>query len=63
MERRCLCGNPVRHAFDDLACLDCGAACCPACAIHLESAVYCRRCAGALLDAGTVRAGGPFGLH
>ena len=63
MERRCQCGNDVRHGFHDLGCLDCGAACCPACAIHLESAVYCRGCAGDLLGTSAIRSGGPFGLR
>ena len=63
MESGCHCGNEVVQAFYDLGCLDCGASCCPACAIQLESAVYCRRCAGALLGAGAIRSGGPFGLR
>ncbi|MGH7354283.1 MAG: hypothetical protein ACRELS_06840 [Candidatus Rokuibacteriota bacterium] len=44
-------------------CLECGAACCPACAIQLESTAYCGACARSLLDATTVRAGGPLDLH
>ena len=44
-------------------CLECGAACCPACVIPLESAAYCGACARSLLDATTVRAGGPLDLH
>jgi hypothetical protein len=44
-------------------CLECGAACCPACAIHLESAAYCGACARSLLDVTAVRAGGPLDLH
>jgi hypothetical protein len=60
LDGRCHCGGEMRHAFDDLGCLDWGATCCPACAIHLESAVYCRRCAGALLGVEPIRSGGPF---
>jgi hypothetical protein len=62
MNGRCSCEAEGGPRFLDLGCLDCGAACCPACAIHLESAVYCRRCAGVLLEAGPVRAGGPYRL-
>lgn len=51
MEARCRCGNLIRHSFDHLGCVQCGAACCPACAQPLESATYCRRCAEALLEA------------
>jgi hypothetical protein len=63
MASRCQCGSEKLQAVPDLGCLDCGAACCPACAIHLESAVYCRGCAGTLLGAGPIRAGGPYGLQ
>jgi hypothetical protein len=38
-------------------------ACCPECAISLESATYCRTCAAPLLEAPTVRAGAAFELH
>lgn len=58
----CGCGRAVRQAFHALGCLECGAPCCVACAISLESAVYCRACAEALLDAALVQAGGPFDL-
>jgi hypothetical protein len=53
----------MRNAFHSFGCLECGAACCPACAISLESAVFCRTCAGALLEVSTVRPGRPFDLH
>jgi hypothetical protein len=63
MDGHCGCGSTVVNAFHRFGCLECGAACCPACAIHLESATYCRPCAGALLEATAVRAGSPFDLH
>jgi hypothetical protein len=44
-------------------CLDCGTTCCQACAIHLESAIYCHACAGSLLEATQVQAAAPFELH
>ena len=61
MPSHCQCGSDAgeRHV---LGCVDCGAACCPACAIHLESVTYCARCASALLETTTVRAGGPLQL-
>jgi len=59
---RCGCGTETNHAFQRLGCIDCGAACCPECAVSLESVTYCRRCAGSLLGA-TVQASGPFDLH
>ena len=45
-----------------LACLTCNAACCPICAITLESIAYCRRCAAMLLDTTAVQASGAFEL-
>jgi len=43
----CFCGvEPADHQF---GCLECGGACCSVCAITLESAAYCRRCAATLL--------------
>ena len=59
----CGCTNDLDQAPYDLGCIDCGAACCPSCAVHLESATYCRSCARALLGAGTVLAAGSFDLH
>lgn len=46
-----------------LGCLGCGASCCAACAIHLESVTYCASCARSLLEVTTVRAGEPFALY
>jgi hypothetical protein len=60
---RCGCGREIRYAFHALACLECGAACCPACSVGLESVTYCRRCAGSLLDAPTVTSEEPFDLR
>jgi hypothetical protein len=63
MSGSCQCGHPVTHAFHRLACIECGLACCPACAVHLESVTYCQGCAGLLLGTTAVRAGGPFELR
>lgn len=63
MGNRCACGTEVSPGSPALACLDCGAPCCPGCAVPLESVTYCRRCAGGLLDTSTVRAAGAFELH
>jgi len=35
---------------DELGCIECGRACCRACGILLESAVYCSVCARALME-------------
>jgi len=50
MDARCRCGNVIRYSFEHLGCIECGAACCPACAFPLESATYCLRCAEAILE-------------
>ncbi len=50
MGARCRCGSEVRFAFDHLGCIECGAACCPACSYQLESANYCSSCAETLLE-------------
>jgi hypothetical protein len=63
MDAQCGCGTDERTFPHSLGCLDCGSACCPECAISLESVTYCRTCAAALLDTATVRAGGTFELH
>ncbi|HXJ80922.1 MAG TPA: hypothetical protein VMS64_19870 [Candidatus Methylomirabilis sp.] len=60
MTSRCRCGSPIEHSYDHLGCIQCGAACCPACSYELESANYCANCAEALLDlpwAGVVNPG------
>jgi hypothetical protein len=49
MERRCSCGHPLERLTDPLGCIECGRACCPACAVPLESVAYCARCASELL--------------
>ena len=59
----CECGTDLQYAFHQLGCLECGAPCCPACAVHLESVSYCRGCAGSLLGVSTVQAAGPFDLR
>ena len=63
MPGQCGCGAEIRNAFHSFACLECGASCCPSCAISLESTTYCPACAGALLESTTVRPGRPFDLH
>lgn len=62
MGSRCGCGTEVNHASQYLGCIECGAACCPACAVPLESVTYCRGCAGSLLGV-AVRTNGDFELH
>jgi hypothetical protein len=58
---------PCRCAGDAAAarfgCLECGASCCAACAIALESVAYCRGCAVALLGVNGVPKSGSFELH
>jgi len=49
MGARCHCGTEVQSTYDHLGCIECGAACCPACSCEIESANYCSNCA-ALLD-------------
>jgi len=63
MEPRCGCGREVHYNFHHLACIDCGAACCPSCSVGLESVTYCRRCAGSLLEASRVSVEEPFELQ
>jgi len=50
MQARCVCGNPIDHPFDELGCIQCGQACCPACGVSLESVTYCAGCARAFLE-------------
>ena len=50
MDEHCRCGREVRFAFQQLGCIECGAACCPSCSYQLESTHYCRRCAESLLE-------------
>jgi hypothetical protein len=63
MQAQCSCDTDARTFPHSLGCLDCGSACCPECAISLESATYCRTCAAALLETTSVRAGATFDLH
>jgi hypothetical protein len=63
MQAQCGCGTDEQTFAHSLGCLDCGSACCPECAISLESVTYCQTCAAALLDADTVRASATFELH
>ncbi|HKZ04346.1 MAG TPA: hypothetical protein VJU81_02655 [Methylomirabilota bacterium] len=50
MSARCCCGSDVQHHFEHLGCIQCGAACCPACSYELESAYYCGACAEQILE-------------
>jgi hypothetical protein len=62
MDTRCGCGEGAGPY--DLGCLECGAGCCPACAVSLESTTYCLRCAMTLLGAVPAAAPeGSFELH
>lgn len=54
----CGCGTDIAFQFHQLACIDCGAGCCPTCAVHLESVT-----ARILLEDAPVRPGGWFDLH
>ncbi len=48
----CVCGARIPYLFDALDCPTCGRACCPDCAVLMESAWYCARCAESLLEVG-----------
>lgn len=50
MAGRCRCGTEVEFAFNHLGCIECGAACCPACSYQLESTDYCSTCAETRLE-------------
>ena len=52
MGSRCGCGTEIHFAFNHLGCIECGAACCPACSYQLESTTYCSSCAGMAAVAG-----------
>jgi hypothetical protein len=58
---RCHCAGAVAAAV--FGCLECGAPCCSACAITLESVAYCLGCATALLDATVILQSGSFELY
>ena len=63
MSGRCGCGHEVPSERGLFGCFDCGTTCCRACTIHLESATYCRACAGSLLETSAVHATEPFELQ
>ena len=46
----CGCGRSGRSPLQELHCFTCGAPCCQSCAVALESATYCGRCAESILD-------------
>jgi hypothetical protein len=50
MKGTCSCGSPFLRLFDDLGCVGCGHPCCWACAVVIESAAYCVRCAEGLVE-------------
>ncbi len=56
MGSSCHCGSRTGHVAD-IGCLECGTACCPSCAVQLESASYCQACASALLGVPAVSPG------
>jgi hypothetical protein len=57
----CRCAGDTPAA--PFGCLECGAPCCPACAVSLESVAYCRPCATALLGGPTILKSGSFELY
>jgi hypothetical protein len=59
MEVRCGCGNTIEYSYDELGCVECGQACCPACGVFLESVVYCAHCAGVRVPAPSGQGGRP----
>ena len=63
MNGGCGCGHDVASDLALFGCFECGTTCCRACTIHLESATYCRACAGLLLEAPAVHAADAFELH
>jgi hypothetical protein len=60
---RCRCGVTVADGAQRFGCLECGAPCCAACAITLESVAYCRFCASTLLGTTASPAGDAFELY
>jgi len=50
MPVQCRCGAEIRQPFDQLGCIECGAACCTTCSFTLESVHYCSMCAETLLE-------------
>jgi hypothetical protein len=59
MEARCGCGSTIEYSYDQLGCVECGQACCPACGVFLESVTLCARCGGARLEAPSGPSGRP----
>jgi uncharacterized protein (UPF0212 family) len=53
----CACGGRMPYLFDDLGCIECGRTCCPDCAVLMESAWYCARCADSLLQPHSLEVG------
>ncbi len=56
-EGQCPCGSAVRYRAYRLACIVCGAGCCPACTFVFESAAYCSACTESILEIPLMRAG------
>ncbi len=63
MDGKCSCGTKVEYESQQLGCIECGVPCCPACAVSLESASYCRGCARSLLGVTVITAGGSWDLQ
>ncbi len=62
IDERCGCGLAPPPSAQSLGCLDCGLACCAACAVTLESVDYCRGCATQLLGTASLAVGGTLEL-
>jgi hypothetical protein len=50
----CECGPLHTESRQALGCRECGASCCPSCAVEIDTDTYCRWCAIALAPAMTV---------
>ena len=62
VDARCRCVDAARGSHR-LGCMECGAPCCGACAITLESVAYCRSCAATLLGTTANPSGGRFEVY
>jgi hypothetical protein len=54
----CACQGQLRYRAVAVACIECGADCCPSCTFLFESAPYCASCAAFLLASPDDTAGG-----
>ena len=62
IDERCGGGLAPPPSAQRLGCLDCGLACCAACAVTLESVAHCRGCATQLLGTASLAVGGTLEL-